>query len=160
MDWRDELSVAHAHVAQFTGFIVTMIIEVAEGEMPTRVLNNNTWDCILGLLDCLSISPSISSSADSLLNMCKQSFTFRPQPWCVNSVPLAYPPYPRPYSSHPSISHLISSHHSHSLTITPIHSSAPSGLFSLHWKRVALDEAHTIKNADTEAAKACYMVDR
>ena len=38
------------------------------------------------------------------------------------------------------------------------HSSAPSGLFSLHWKRVALDEAHTIKNADTEAAKACYMV--
>ena len=37
---------------------------------------------------------------------------------------------------------------------------AASGLFSLHWRRIVLDEAHTIKNSSTEAAKACYMVRR
>ena len=33
------------------------------------------------------------------------------------------------------------------------------GLFSIKWKRVVLDEAHTIKNPATEAAKACCLID-
>lgn len=101
--------------------------EVAEGG-DAVVQNNNTCNCILGFLDHLSIPPSISSSADSLLNMCKQSFSFRPQPSCVNSVPLAYlPPLscPRPYSSYPSIYHPISSHPIPSHSITPTRSQSP-----------------------------------
>ncbi len=34
-----------------------------------------------------------------------------------------------------------------------------NGLFSIKWKRVVLDEAHTIKNPATEAAKACCLID-
>ena len=90
--------------------------------MTTRVLNNSTCDYILGFLDYLSISPSISSSADSLLNMCKQSFAFRPQPWCVNSVPLGYlPPLPYPVPIPPIHQYLTPSHPIPSPPLTHYH---------------------------------------
>lgn len=33
-----------------------------------------------------------------------------------------------------------------------------SGVLDVYWKRIVLDEAHTIKNSHTEAAKACCML--
>lgn len=33
-----------------------------------------------------------------------------------------------------------------------------SPIFGMRWKRVVLDEAHVIKNTNTEVAKACYML--
>jgi DNA repair protein RAD5 len=35
---------------------------------------------------------------------------------------------------------------------------AANGLYGLKWHRVVLDEAHTIKNATTEVARACCLV--
>lgn len=41
------------------------------------------------------------------------------------------------------------------MDLDPIDTVAPAGFLSMRWRRIVLDEAHTIKNPNTEVAKAC-----
>jgi len=41
---------------------------------------------------------------------------------------------------------------------TVLHDVAPSPLFDIHWRRVILDEAHSIKDRNTRTAKAIYQL--
>ena len=54
--------------------------------------------------------------------------------------------------------HTASSSHSHGAPSSAQGSQQASGVLSVVWRRVVLDEAHTIKNPLTEVAHACCMI--